>query len=495
MKCGYFSVLLFICGPILHICDAGGPAIIAIAAADKDFMFEDGLLQYPYEKSRKIMLIGSNLDAFSYISFSKRNGSLNSSCEDDRLTKVFKVTLDPTEKGIAFAKLDFTQMFDKALYLCAKFADGSDRWVHQGDQPSVRLKLRKSGLFGLPIEIILVILLFCMSGLFSGLNLGLMALDPTELNIIARAGSDTEKKYAKQIRPIRVRGNYLLCTLLLGNVLVNSTLTIFLDTMTGNGWTAVVFSTLGIVIFGEIIPQACCSRHGLAVGAKTLIITKLFMVLTFPLSYPISVILDKVLGDEIGNVYSREKLGELIRDQGAKGYVKSDEVNIITGALSLTTKTVKDVMTPLEDSYMIPSEAILDFDTMNEIVSHGFTRVPVYEDNDKTHVCAVLNVKDLAFIDPDDKTPLKTVYQFYQRPVIAVDAKTKLDAMLTEFRQGKAHMVFVDDLCDESDRDPCRRIIGLVTLEDVIEEIIQAEIVDETDIISEIFYITLFICT
>jgi metal transporter CNNM len=81
----------------------------------------------------------------------------------------------------------------------------------------------------------------------------------------------------------------------LGNVLVNSTLTIFLDALT-SGFVAVIGSTLSIVIFGEIIPQALCSRHGLAVGARTVWLTYIFMVATFPLSFPISKILDKVLG-------------------------------------------------------------------------------------------------------------------------------------------------------------------------------------------------------
>lgn len=72
-------------------------------------------------------------------------------------------------------------------------------------------------------------------------------------------------------------------------------------------------STIAIVIFGEIVPQAICSRHGLAVGARTVWVTKLFMGLTFPMSYPISLLLDRLLGKEIGNVYNRERLKELIK--------------------------------------------------------------------------------------------------------------------------------------------------------------------------------------
>ena len=110
------------------------------------------------------------------------------------------------------------------------------------------------------------------------------------------------------IMPIRAMGNFLLCSLLLGNVLVNNSLTILLDTLTGGGGVvAVIGSTFGIVVFGEIIPQAICSRHGLAVGANTIWLTKFFMLLTSPLSFPISKILDQILGSEIGTVYNRER--------------------------------------------------------------------------------------------------------------------------------------------------------------------------------------------
>lgn len=61
------------------------------------------------------------------------------------------------------------------------------------------------------------------------------------------------------------------------------------------------------------LSQAVCSRHGLAIGAKTIMITKTVMAITAPLSYPISRILDAILGEEIGNVFNRERLKELVR--------------------------------------------------------------------------------------------------------------------------------------------------------------------------------------
>lgn len=194
-------------------------------------------------------------------------------------------------------------------YIVFRFKDMP--WIHQGGETWIALTSFKKWL-PLWAHIILLLALLCLSGLFSGLNLGLMAIDRTELRIIINAGAEAERRHAKKIQPLRDNGNYLLCSLLLGNVLVNATLTILLDDLT-SGLIAVVVSTVAIVIFGEIVPQAVCSRHGLAVGARTVWITKIFMAITFPLSWPISVILNKVLGEEIGNVYNRERLKELIR--------------------------------------------------------------------------------------------------------------------------------------------------------------------------------------
>lgn len=237
--------------------------------------------------------------------------------------------------------------------------------------------------FKLPLwlHILLIAILLTLSGLFSGLNLGLMTLDQNDLKVIASCGTKEEKAHAAAIAPIRARGNFLLCTLLLGNVLVNATLTTLLDEVTGSGMIAVASATLSIVIFGEILPQAICSRHGLAVGAKTIIVTYIFMAVTSPLAYPISVFLDFVLGEEIGQVYNREQLIEYIRVTRDYNRLEDNEVGIISGALALRSKVAGDVLTPIDQVFMLPLETKLNYDTVSQINARGFSRIPVYAVN------------------------------------------------------------------------------------------------------------------
>ncbi|NXY82298.1 CNNM4 protein, partial [Alcedo cyanopectus] len=368
----------------------------------------------------------------------------------------------------------------KTYVLCTQSRPGQPWLPHRGPDARIVVLEEKKSLLPLWLQVILIAGLLVLSGMFSGLNLGLMALDPMELRIVQNCGTEKEKRYARKIEPIRRKGNYLLCSLLLGNVLVNTTLTILLDDLIGSGIGAVVASTIGIVIFGEIVPQALCSRHGLAVGANTIVVTKFFMLVTFPLSYPISKLLDCVLGQEIGTVYNREKLVEMLKVTEPYNDLVREELNMIQGALELRTKTVEDVMTPLQNCFMINSDAILDFNTMSEIMESGYTRIPVYED-ERSNIMDILYVKDLAFVDPDDCTPLKTITKFYNHPVHVVFHDTKLDAMLEEFKKGKSHLAIVQKVNNEGEGDPFYEVLGLVTLEDVIEEIIKSEILDESD--------------
>ena len=114
---------------------------------------------------------------------------------------------------------------------------------------------------------VVMVVLILLSGIFSGLTLGLMGLDTTLLQVIAEGGDEEERKQAKTIMPLRESGNLLLCTLLIGNTLVNTCISIIMADIT-SGLVGALTATAIIVVVGEISPQAACSRYGLQIGSK-----------------------------------------------------------------------------------------------------------------------------------------------------------------------------------------------------------------------------------
>ncbi|XP_020286791.1 metal transporter CNNM4 [Pseudomyrmex gracilis] len=462
---------------------------LRVESADKEPSYnEKGIPEILVETNAVIRLFGTGFTPDTVITFTDMLAKRDTLCDKIK-SKEFPV--ESIEGNTATVRVVLPASVEKpTFYICAK----RPKYEREYSKENVLFRHQGTAVYNaigtyeklLPFWLTILIILTCLSlsALFSGLNLGLMAIDRTELKILVNTGTEKEKKYARTIQPVRNHGNYLLCSILFSNVLVNSVFTILLDELT-SGIVAVICSTLAIVIFGEISPQAFCSRHGLCVGAKTIYLTKITMLLTFPLSYPISKILDCMLGEEIGNVYNRERLKELVKVTNEYNDLEKDEVNIIAGALELRKKTVTDVMTKIEDVYMLNYNAILDFETVSEIMKSGYSRIPVYE-NVRTNIVTMLYIKDLAFVDPDDNMPLKTLCQFYQNPCNFVFEDVTLDIMFKQFKEGnKGHMAFVQRVNNEGEGDPFYEVIGLVTLEDVIEELIQAEIMDETDVFTD----------
>lgn len=462
-------------------CEARLTGISPVGNSGGKSSIQDGTLSIAADNLVSLRFYGVGLSRDSRIAFTKTAGKFGAKCEDDR-TKPIKFIEDGLQDYKGEADVNLPAASDgQPYFVCLQSSNDSD-WLHQGASDTL-LQINTSSEIGLPLwlKIVFIVILMALSGLFSGLNLGLMALDPTELKIVMNCGNPSEQQYAKNIEPLRRHGNYLLCTLLLGNVLVNTSFTVLLDGIIGDGLAAVLGSTAGIVIFGEIIPQSICSRHGLAVGARTIWITRFFMLVTFPVSFPISRILDCILGQEIGTVYNKRQLQEMLKVTAEFNDLEGDEMNIISGVLNYKSKTVEEVMTKLEDCYLLDVSSVLDFRTIAHIMQSGHSRIPVY-DGERHNIVGLLLVKDLAFIDTDDCTPLRTVIKFYNHQVQRVFHDVHLDAMLEEFKKGHSHLAVVQRVNSEGDGDPFYEAIGIVTLEDILEEIIQSEIVDETDI-------------
>ena len=483
----YFIYLFFIIIHFFHHvkCSQSKPYLIAVYPSEtgQDTKILNGIVEVSIKSSARLYFIGENLSKNTSIVLTKTGAKRGDAC--DSLDRSKSHVLSESIKSQIFeTKVSFPDT--GKYYIC--LSDGN-KWYHAGIDNTVTIKV-VSKVNALPIwlQVVLVVFLLMLSGLFSGLNLGLMALDPTELKVVANCGSPREQKYAKKIFPVRRHGNYLLCTLLLGNVLVNSSLTILLDGLAGSGLIAVIASTAGIVIFGEIVPQSICSRHGLAIGSRTLILTKLFMLITFPASFPISKLLDFILGEELGTIYNRKQLLEMIKVTAEHNDLAGDEMNIISGVLNYKSKCVEEIMTKLDSCFMLELESHLDFSTITTIMESGHSRIPVYA-NERHNIVGLLFVKDLAFVDPDDCIPLQTVIKFYSRPVNFVWNDTNLGDLLDTFKEKHVHIAIVQKVNNEGPGDPFYEAIGLATLEDVIEEMIQSEIVDETDKYSKIFLV------
>ncbi|CAN6817202.1 unnamed protein product [Brassica oleracea] len=370
--------------------------------------------------------------------------------------------------------------------------------------------------------------LVLFAGIMSGLTLGLMSLSLVDLEILQRSGSPKEKKQSAAIFPVVQKQHQLLVTLLLFNALAMEGLPIYLDKIF-NEYVAIILSVTFVLFVGEVIPQAICSRYGLAVGANLVWLVRILMILSYPISFPVAKMLDWVLGHG-DPLFRRAQLKALVSIHGEAagkgGELTHDETTIISGALDLTAKTAREAMTPIESIFSLDINSKLDWEAMYKIQTRGHSRIPVYSENPK-NVVGLLLVKSLLTVRPESDTPVSTVGI---RHIPRVPADMPLYDILNEFQKGSSHMAAVvkvnvkrkgslSTLLEEENTNDSKlttplllkregnqdnvvvdidkisnsgfshtseeiedgEVIGVITLEDVFEELLQEEIVDETD--------------
>ncbi|KAL5713743.1 DUF21 domain-containing protein [Ranunculus cassubicifolius] len=330
-------------------------------------------------------------------------------------------------------------------------------------------------------------LLVIFAGIMSGLTLGLMSLGLVDLEILQRSGTPSEKIQAAKILPVVQKQHRLLVTLLLCNACAMEALPLYLDKIF-NPVLAIVLSVTFVLAFGEVIPQAICTRYGLAVGANFVWLVRILMIVCFPIAYPIGKVLDLVLGHNDA-LFRRAQLKALVSihglEAGKGGDLSHDETTIISGALDLTLK-VKSLLTiraeteaPVSSVSIrriprVPSDMPL-YDILNEFQKGG------------SHMAAVVNAKRNYW----DRPP--TSGEKVQESKVAIE-----DSKLTTPLIPKQDEIVVDiakvsqslhsNGIDVTNVSPIASqnmedddVIGIITLEDVFEELLQEEIVDETD--------------
>lgn len=325
--------------------------------------------------------------------------------------------------------------------------------------------------------------LVLLGGAFAGLTIALMGQDEIYLQVIQDSGEGSEKRNAGKVLGLLKRGkHWVLVTLLLSNVITNETLPIVLDRSLGGGWPAVLGSTVLIVIFGEIVPQSVCVRYGLPIGAWMSPFVLALMYIMSPVAWPTAKLLDWLLGEDHGTIYKKAGLKTLVslhRSMGESGQrLHADEVTIISAVLDLKEKSVGSIMTPMDDVFTLSLDDVLDEATMDDILSQGYSRIPVHHpDNDENFV-GMLLVKMLITYDPEDAKPVR---EFALATLPETRPNTSCLDIVNFFQEGKSHMVLVSNHPGED-----HGAIGVVTLEDVIEELIGEEIIDESDVFVDV---------
>ncbi|XP_059304725.1 DUF21 domain-containing protein At5g52790-like isoform X2 [Lycium ferocissimum] len=356
------------------------------------------------------------------------------------------------------------------------------------------------------VYLVISVSLVCFAGLMSGLTLGLMSLSLMDLEVLIKAGQPNDRKNAEKILPIVKNQHLLLCTLLICNAMAMEALPIFLDALLP-AWGAILISVTLILAFGEIIPQAICSRYGLSIGARLSPLVRLLVIVVFPLSYPISKLLDSLLGKGHSALLRRAELKTLVNmhgnEAGKGGELSHDETTIIAGALDLAQKMVKDAMTPMSRVFSLDLHSKLTDEKINLIISKGHSRVPVYSGS-PTNIVGLILVKNLIKCRPEDEVLIKDLTI---RSLPKVPDSLPLYDLLNQFQKGNSHMAVVvkssritEEVAENAAKHDIIKInilpdspiqqhavekgevaIGIITMEDVLEQLLQEPIYDETD--------------
>ncbi len=319
--------------------------------------------------------------------------------------------------------------------------------------------------------LLLSLLLLGFSALFSGLTLGLLSLSVFELKRKADLGNGE----AKLVYPIRSKGNELLVALLVGNVIVNAALTVVLDSFLPgdtvvSGVATVAIATILITFFGEILPQAFLKKNGLTFGARLSPYIMFYLKLMSPLSRTIGRLLDKTVGRDTPDIYSTDELVKILEEheKSDDSDIEADEIAIVRNAINFGDKLVHDVMTPKSVVTAIDQDETLSPQVLKELHESGHSRFPVYEENLDT-IVGILYLRDLV----DTNKHSKTVRQAMAHDVYFVNESQALDHALNAFIHTKRHLFVVINEFKE--------VTGIITIEDIIEEIMGREIVDEFD--------------
>lgn len=326
--------------------------------------------------------------------------------------------------------------------------------------------------------LLLLIFLILLSGVFSGAEIALTSLSPSKVSTL----KEDHRFGSKAIYKLKKTPERFLITVLIGNNLLNTLVTVMATiwgtSAFGDAALGIVTGalTLIILIFAEITPKAFAQKHAVAV-ARITAYPILWIMYFFSYVIPIAWLLEKFIHALMKVMKAKNPIKSTSEDEilamvdigTQEGVIEEHEQELIENVLEFTETTAEEVMTTESEI-----EALNVDTTVREaarfFTTHSHSRIPVYKDN-LDNILGILTVHDILKITHDDNPPATLRDVKYSLPIVIPKTKS-ISKLFQEFQKRRQHIAIVVDERGNT--------VGLVTMEDILEEIV-GDIVDEQD--------------
>ena len=332
------------------------------------------------------------------------------------------------------------------------------------------------------ISLIIIVLCITMSAYFSATETAFSSLNRIRIKNMAEKGD----KRAQLVLSLSENFDNMLSTILIGNNIVNI-LSASLATVLFVNWlgseagpsVSTAVTTVVVLIFGEISPKSIAKESPEKFAMFSAPILRVLMFVLTPFNFLFGLwkkLLSVIFKSDDSRSITEEELITIVEEAEQEGGIDEEESTLIRSAIEFSEVEVKDVHTPRIQIEGVPEDATKD-EIARVFTETGYSRLPVYKDS-IDHIVGVIYHKDFHnYVYNTDKDIASII-----RPAIFVTPNKKIDELLKELQQQKSHIAFI--------LDEYAGTMGLVTLEDIVEELV-GEIWDEHDeIVQEIVQIS-----
>ena len=332
------------------------------------------------------------------------------------------------------------------------------------------------------ISLIIIVLCVIMSAYFSATETAFSSLNRIRIKNMAEKGD----KKAQLVLNLSENFDNMLSTILIGNNIVNilsaSLATVLFVNWLGNEAgpsVSTAVTTVVVLIFGEITPKSIAKESPEKFAKFSAPFLRVLMFILTPFNFLFSLwkkLMSVIIKSDDSHSITEEELITIVEEAEQEGGIDEEESTLIRSAIEFSEVEAKDVYTPRIQIEGVPEDATKD-EIARMFTETGYSRLPVYRES-LDHITGVIYHKDFHnYVYNTDKDISSII-----RPAIFVTPNKKIDELLKELQQQKSHIAFI--------LDEYAGTMGLVTLEDIVEELV-GEIWDEHDeIVQEIVQIS-----